>query len=284
MTELLIEALKQSEQINGLMDQSAKELSLVNKTIKQTLVNQGLIPVEIALEKIESVENKLRDALAKMTVVNQTWETEVRNRIMVDHQLAAALEQEGGARNAAFHDILTGLPNRALFNDRLEHAVAEAKRHGWTLAVMFVDLDKLKRINDTHGHHAGDLVLQTIAKRLKQNTRADDTVSRHGGDEFLYLATQIHEQKHLAMIAGKMLNIIRAPCEAGTASVSIEASIGIAIFPKDGATPELLIHKADEAMYLAKKNESGYEFCTAEAAPAMCDSEQTSESRGISVA
>ncbi len=272
MTNLLIDALRQSEQVNGLLVQSAKDLFLVNRAIKKILAKQNkLTAVGIALAKIAAVEIKLHDAFEKMTAVNQTWANEVRDRIMVDHQLAAAVEQEGGARNAAFHDTLTGLPNRALFNDRLNHGIAEAKRHGWTLAVMFVDLDKLKSINDMHGHHAGDVVLKTIANRLKHNTRADDTVSRFGGDEFLYLATQIHERKSIAMIAEKILKMIRGSCNVADASINIEASIGIAIFPKDGTTPEDLIYEADEAMYSAKQNKSGYEFAGQWTAPIIAD-------------
>src|SRR6202044_2544115 len=124
----------------------------------------------------------------------------IRDRTLVDHQLAAAVEQVEGSRNAALHDSLTGLPNRVLFNDRLEHGIAQAKRHRWILAVMFVDLDNFKSINDTYGHQAGDAVLQTVAVRLKHNTRNDDTVSRYGGDEFLYLLTHMREQKDIEMI------------------------------------------------------------------------------------
>src|SRR6202044_3678914 len=113
----------------------------------------------------------------------------IRDRTLVDHQLAAAVEQVEGSRNAALHDSLTGLPNRVLFRDRLEHGIAQAKRHRWILAVMFVDMDNFKSINDTYGHEAGDAVLQTVAKRLAHNARVDDTVSRYGGDEFLYLLT-----------------------------------------------------------------------------------------------
>jgi diguanylate cyclase (GGDEF)-like protein len=261
----LNQLLGQSEQINELMKHSAEELSSFIMSIKQELANRDPLPgVEIALEKSAAVENELRDASEKLTAVNQALMDEVRERTMIDHQLAAALEQEEAARNAAFRDILTGLPNRALFNDRLEHGIAQATRHHWTLAVMFLDLDKFKSVNDSYGHHAGDTVLQTIAKRLKDNSRDEDTISRHGGDEFLYLLTQIREHKDIAMIAGKILNAIQAPCNVSVRDLiihpSIEASIGISIFPKDGATAEALIRSADEAMFMAKKNKSGYAF------------------------
>jgi diguanylate cyclase (GGDEF)-like protein len=104
---------------------------------------------------------------------------------------------------------------------------------------MFVDLDDFKSINDTYGHQAGDAVLQTVAARLAHNTRNDDTVSRYGGDEFLYLLTPLHEQKDIAMIAAKILQAIQAPCDVRVGDVIVnlcpEASIGISVFPKDGA-------------------------------------------------
>jgi diguanylate cyclase (GGDEF)-like protein len=153
----------------------------------------------------------------------------------VDHQLAATLEQEKGARYAAFHDVLTGLPNRALFNDRLEHGIAQAKRHGWTLAVMFVDLDKFKSINDTYGHDAGDIVLQTTARRLKENTRGDDTVSRHGGDNFVML-TEIHTKDN--MIAEKIGDVIHATSACRDPNYLHRGSIGISIFPKNGTNAD----------------------------------------------
>ncbi len=157
---------------------------------------------------------------------------------MIEHQLAAAVEQRESARKSALHDHLTGLPNRALFNDRLEYGIAQAMRHGRILAVMFVDLDNFKSINDAYGHQAGDAVLQAVAERLAQNTRHEDTVSRHGGDEFLYLLTPLHEQKDITMIAAKILREIQAPCAVRVGDVvldlSLEASIGVSVFPKDG--------------------------------------------------
>jgi diguanylate cyclase (GGDEF)-like protein len=169
-------------------------------------------------------------------------------------------------RNAALHDVLTGLPNRALFIDRLEHGIAQAKRHGWTLAVMFVDLDDFKTINDTHGHEVGDGVLRTIATRLKDGTRSDDTVSRLGGDEFLYLLMEIRNKQDASSIAQKIIAAIHAPCEIGlhdrTVRLTVEASIGIAVFPSGGQTVEALIKSADTALYRAKRSRSGYSFAS----------------------
>jgi len=263
--KFLSQVLGQSEHINELIKQSAEELSTVSTAIRHGLANGNRLPgVEDALDRSEAIRRKLEEASEELAVASQALADAVRERTMVDHQLAAIMEQEAGARSAAMHDKLTGLPNRSLFNDRLEHGIAQAKRHGWILAVMFVDLDKFKSINDTYGHQAGDAVLQTIAERLKRTTREDDTVSRYGGDEFLYLVTQIHEQKDIAMIAAKILKTILAPCNVRVRDVivnpTLEASIGISIFPKDGATAHELIKSADEAMYRAKESKSGYAF------------------------
>jgi diguanylate cyclase len=261
----LAQVLGRSEHIHELIKQSAGELSSINAGIKHELATSDpLAGVKNAVEKNEAVIRKLQNAAERLAAVNQALLIEIRDRTMLDHQFAAAVEQEEGSRNAALHDPLTGLPNRVLFKDRLEHGIAQAKRHRWILAVMFVDLDSFKSINDTHGHQAGDAVLQVVAMRLEHNTRNEDTVSRYGGDEFLYLLTPLPEQKDVAMIAAKILKAIQAPCEVRVGDVivnlSIQASIGISIFPKDGATAAALIQRADEAMYGAKENQSGFAF------------------------
>jgi diguanylate cyclase (GGDEF)-like protein len=203
--------------------------------------------------------------------VIQSLRIEIRARKMVDHQLAAAVEQEEGSRNAALHDNLTSLPNRVLFRDRLQHGIAQAKRHHRILAVMFIDLDNFKTINDTYGHEAGDAVLQTVATRLKHNTRDADTVSRYGGDEFLYVLNQVRDENDIAMIASKILSAIQAPCTLNVRDVvvnpSMKASIGISVFPADGLTASALIKSADQAMYQAKESKAGYAFVRQESEP-----------------
>jgi diguanylate cyclase (GGDEF)-like protein len=263
--KFLTQVLAQSEHVHELIEQSAEELSSVNAGIAHELANNDpLLVVKSTFDKNEAVTSKLQDASEGLTEVNQALQIAIRDRTMVDHQLAAAVEQEEGSRNAALHDNLTGLPNRMLFKDRLEHGIAQAKRHRWILAVMFVDLNDFKSINDTYGHHAGDAVLKIVATRLAHNARKDDTVSRYGGDEFLCLLTPLHEQKDIAMIAAKILKAIQAPCDVRVRDVIINphlgASIGVSVFPKDGATAAALIKRADEAMYEAKENKSGFAF------------------------
>lgn len=262
----LTRLLDQNEHVKELVEEAASELSSVNTALKQELAEGNPSPaVEATLEKSEVVEEKVQDASEKLAEVNRALEGEVRDRRMVDHQLAAAREREKATRHSAFHDPLTGLANRALFNDRLEHGLMQAGRHDRTLAVMFIDLDGFKAINDTHGHEAGDSVLTTIADRLKATTRGDDTVSRHGGDEFLYMLAEVSaEHNNIAKIAEKLVLAIQEPCSISTRdlniAVSVKGSIGISIFPKDGISAKALVEAADRAMYRAKQARAGYSF------------------------
>jgi diguanylate cyclase len=263
--KFLTQALAQGDHIREQIKQSAEELSSANTGIEHALANSGPLPgLKSVLEKNVATTRKLQDASERLTALSQALQIEIRDRTMVDHQLAAAVEQQEGSRHAALHDNLTGLPNRVLFKDRLEHGIAQARRHRWILAVMFVDLDNFKTINDTYGHQAGDAVLQTVAMRLAHNTRNEDTVSRYGGDEFLYLLAPLQEHRDIAMIAAKILKTIKAPCDVRVRDVIVnpclEASIGISVFPKDGASAVALIKRADEAMYEAKENKSGFAF------------------------
>jgi diguanylate cyclase (GGDEF)-like protein len=158
------------------------------------------------------------------------------------------------------HDSTTGLPNRDLFDDRLTHAIALAKRHSWMLAVMFLDLDRFKFVNDTHGHAVGDGVLKEVAKRLSQYARDEDTVCRNGGDEFLYLLMNPEGRENIERIVGTLLKAIGQPIDVGDLKSVITASIGIAVYPADGITGEQLISNADIAMYRAKKHSCGFVF------------------------
>jgi diguanylate cyclase (GGDEF)-like protein len=268
----LKQVLGRNEELRELIKQAAEELSSATAHRDQELQGGDAgSGVNSAVGKNRGVANKLKDAFERLTTVNQALKTAINERTMVDHQLAAAVEQEVGSRRAALHDHLTGLPNRVLFNDRLEHALAHAQRHGWVLAVMFVDLDNFKNINDTHGHRAGDAVLQTVAKRIAQNTRMDDTVSRYGGDEFLCLLTPLSQKSDFAVIASQILMAIQMPCDVRVGdvvvSLHLDASIGVSVFPKDGISAAALIAQADGAMYSAKENKSGVAFAREKAAP-----------------
>lgn len=259
----LTDVLGQSEHVKDLVEQSAQELSSVNTELAQEM-EKNRVPsgVRTALEKSQAVEGKVQDAADKLSRVNQALEAELNARHILEGQLAAVTHDEKAARHAAMHDALTGLPNRTLFENRLEHGLAQAKRHDRTLAVMFLDLDGFKQVNDAHGHDVGDAMLKTIADRLCAQARDDDTVSRFGGDEFVCLLTEIDEDQDAALVAQKIADAIQLPCELSVGALVIKPSIGIAIFPKDGTTCSALIKSADTAMYAAKRNKSGMAFAS----------------------
>ncbi len=244
-----------------LVEQSALELSTVNSVLEQEVGVQANSPeVQQALVQSQAVEEKVQDASDKLALVTQALEEEIRERHAMGAELALVTQQEQLARHAALHDALTGLPNRTLFHDRLEHGLAQARRHELALAVMFLDLDGFKQVNDTYGHDVGDAVLQTVAERLTENTRDDDTVSRLGGDEFLYLLMGATDEQSVANLAQKIVNRIQVPCQLSVGEIRVQLSIGVALFPKHGETAEALIKAADTAMYLAKRDRSGYTF------------------------
>lgn len=159
----------------------------------------------------------------------------------------------------AHQDALTGLPNRALMLDRLAQIVRSGQRHDRIAAIMFIDLDRFKNINDTQGHDVGDAVLREISSRLKSCVRQSDTIARQGGDEFVAILTDIRAPEEAAVMAERLLQECRRPVEVNGRSFTLSASIGIALYPSDGATVELLMKHADTAMYHAK-NEGKNQF------------------------
>lgn len=161
----------------------------------------------------------------------------------------------------AYHDLLTGLPNRALFNDRLEQVIKQANREGRLLGIMFLDLDRFKLVNDTLGHTMGDRLLQEVARRIIKSIRKADTLSRIGGDEFLLLLPQVNNGEDVEHVASKVLAALHAPFNLDEHELFVRASIGIAIYPQHGLTPDLLIKRADMAMYEVKNSGRGaYQF------------------------
>lgn len=226
-----------------------------------------VVPMECADPAAAEVHGPRSDMLKvveALSSVVRALNLEAQDTHLLNHQFAAAIEQQEASRHASLHDVLTGLPNRALFNDRLDRGLAQARRLAWSLALMFIDLDAFKKINDEHGHAVGDGVLQTIATRLKAHTRLDHTVSRHGGDEFMYLALGIRDVASASVVAEKLVKIVDVPCpvrmQGRHAVLTVKASVGISIFPVDGTSAEELITRADGAMYRAKRDRSGHAF------------------------
>lgn len=156
----------------------------------------------------------------------------------------------------AHHDLLTGLPNRRLFLDRLEQEVKHAKRSSAPLAVLFMDLDGFKEVNDSLGHEAGDFLLNAVAERLINCIREDDTVARLGGDEFTVILTGAKRHKDVELVAQTIIEALAMPFQIAQTHVQVSASIGVALFSQDASSPDALLGAADQAMYKAKKSGS----------------------------
>lgn len=154
----------------------------------------------------------------------------------------------------AERDFLTGLPNRALLADRLAQAMELAQRHGTRVALMFLDLDNFKEVNDSLGHAVGDGLLQSAARRLQSCLRGSDTVSRQGGDEFLMLLTEVTSVQGTGIIADKLKKAMADPHLVGNHQIRVTLSIGISLYPDDGTDVESLLSHADTAMYFAKRS------------------------------
>jgi diguanylate cyclase (GGDEF)-like protein/PAS domain S-box-containing protein len=183
--------------------------------------------------------------------------------VIVFHDVSVARAIGIEMSHMAQHDTLTNLPNRTLLQDRLHQAIALASRNGTLVAVLFLDLDKFKEINDSLGHEFGDKVLQSVVKRLLTCVRASDTVSRLGGDEFVILLSEIKQTGDAGVKAGQILTAMNAPFEIDSHKLHITASIGVAVYPNDSTDPENLIKKADLAMYQAKEQgRHSYRFQT----------------------
>jgi diguanylate cyclase (GGDEF)-like protein len=156
----------------------------------------------------------------------------------------------------ARHDTLTGLPNRRMFFDRLEHAIANSRRSGKQLAVLYIDLDQFKEINDTLGHGVGDAVLASVASLMKSAVREVDTVARLGGDEFVILLDTIDDPQHVTGIIRKLHDLFQRPIRIEGHELQVQASIGAGIFPRDGKDADELMQNADRAMYSSKRDGS----------------------------
>ena len=167
------------------------------------------------------------------------------------------VEAEERIRHLAHHDPLTGLPNRLLLQDRVEHALGRARRAKSSVAVMLVDLDDFKRVNDTLGHLSGDELIRMVAERLRGLVRESDTVARLGGDEFAIVQTDLRAAAGAAVLAEKIIAAVREPFDLNGRRASVGASIGIALFPQDGHTLEPLLKHADLALYRAKAENRG---------------------------
>ncbi|WP_448871523.1 bifunctional diguanylate cyclase/phosphodiesterase [Desulfobulbus propionicus] len=175
---------------------------------------------------------------------------DITDRLRIEKELR---ESQSHLYRLAHHDSLTGLPNRLLFRDRLNQAVSKAERNRTGVAVLFLDLDHFKRINDTLGHDVGDALLVEVAARLQRQCRQSDTVARLGGDEFVFVLESISERKDAGVVAAKIMAALAEPVQAGEHRIQVSTSIGIALYPDDAATIDEVIKCADLALYAAKE-------------------------------
>jgi diguanylate cyclase (GGDEF)-like protein/PAS domain S-box-containing protein len=174
-------------------------------------------------------------------------------------------EQKVWLERLAHHDALTGLPNRLLFLDRLQQAIKKAHREDNQLAVLFVDLDRFKQINDSLGHAMGDAVLKAVARRLQGCLREDDVVARLGGDEFTIILDSLHKPQHAMVLAQKLIRSVQRPVRHEDHELYVSASVGISLYPQDGQNADVLLQNADAAMYKAKdEGRSNFQFYTAD--------------------
>jgi diguanylate cyclase (GGDEF)-like protein/PAS domain S-box-containing protein len=179
-------------------------------------------------------------------------EEQVSHYVCILEDITQRRSEEERVKHAAQFDLLTDLPNRSLFFDRLGQALSHGRRNDWTGALLFLDLDHFKQVNDQYGHASGDSLLVSVANRLREQVRESDTVARLGGDEFTVMLPNLGDRKDAARVANNIIAALSKPCEIEGNEASIGVSIGIAFFPEHGNTVERIINAADDAMYTAK--------------------------------
>jgi len=227
---------EQGTAVNSSSGEVIQSVGVIQDITRQYTTEQNLREVRDTLESmVKSRTRKLADTVKQL-------EDEISER----EKIAAELDF------LANHDALTGLPSLRLCKDRLEHSLAEARRKQQMSAVMFIDLDGFKQINDHHGHEFGDLVLKATADRIKAGIRETDTVARIGGDEFIVILSSLPEIPIAERIAKNLVRQIALPLKVGSLEIGVSASIGIALYPQHGADVEELIRAADSAMYQIK--------------------------------
>lgn len=206
-------------------------------------------------DKVAFEGGRICDVIVFVKAVASVYDSNsIEYYLVVISDISEQKEAEQKLRKLASYDSLTGLPNRALLLDRIQHAIDHAMRSQTAIAVFFIDLDRFKTVNDTLGHKAGDQLLIIIAQRLTQLLRQDDTVARLGGDEFVVVVEDVYDPDKLSSVASQIIKVIDTPIQLGNQTVSVSSSIGIALYPGDALNSEELLRNADIAMYHAKEN------------------------------
>ncbi|HJV85431.1 MAG TPA: diguanylate cyclase [Noviherbaspirillum sp.] len=230
---------------------------LLMPVIPQVLQTKVSVFVEMAKNRLElQAKTQALEVLNRDLRVQQMRELK-RINAALEAEIVERRRAEQRAQDLATRDPLTRLPNRRSLIERLEHAIAHASRHNECLALLFLDLDKFKAINDTLGHEAGDELLIQVATRIASCLREEDMVARLGGDEFVVLLENLPDATHAAVVAHKIVHAVAAIERIGEHAISTSTSIGISLFPGDGADMQTLMKHADLAMYRAKKQQRG---------------------------
>lgn len=211
--------------------------------VLSVLASQAAIALENA-RLYADLEHRVQERTRALAAANLNLQKEISQRLKAEEYI----------RHLAYHDTLTGLANRKLFQERLGQEIARAGRSNSSVAVLFLDLDGFKDVNDSYGHETGDMVLCEVASRLKSSLREFDMASRLGGDEFTLFITGVENQADVQSVLDRIQEAFRLPLMVAGQSLKVSASIGVSLFPLDGAQPEELISKADQAMYRAKRD------------------------------
>ena len=241
--------------------------NIINGTTRQPLCNPvdlvlksntvKLLPLDTILIKHDGTEIFIEDSTSPI----HDSSGELSGVVIVFHDITASKVMTLKMAHFAQHDYLTNLPNRILLNDRIAQSIESAKRHGTQLAILFLDLDNFKHINDSLGHSMGDKLLQVVTQCLLDSVRSSDTVTRQGGDEFIILLTETKNGDDASVTAQKILDSLATPKSIASNELHISGSIGISVYPNDGLDAETLIKSADTAMYHAKqKGRNNYQF------------------------
>jgi diguanylate cyclase len=271
----LVLAVDQAHDVKEKLELCADNLGSSNDVAKQRkAMGASSLSADKTLANNERVQREVQECANDLIALTETLidgfaEVKEQARIALaesqdalahtEAALVSAQEEEKMAHRHTLRDAATGLPNRDLFDDRVTHAIALAKRHHWTLAVMFLKLDRFKTIRDAPAHADGNRASKEIGKRLLQHARAEDTVCRNSDDEFLYLLVNPQGNENVGRIAAGLLKSIAQPIDMGEHPQRVvNANIGIASYPDDGTTAEQLIINADIAMRRAKSSSNGY--------------------------
>ncbi len=254
------ESVTSREEVSHSREETADGRDRMSEKREDTvhLREKAALSREKIIQEADALKSVLEHHIARLQEANE-------HLMIATIQAQAMAEEVQKAKDEmgymAHHDFLTDLPNRVFLRERLDQAIELSKRHGTKLAVLFIDLDRFKIINDSLGHTVGDTLLQAVAQRLKAAVRTTDTVSRQGGDEFVVLLSEVADEISVAALAGEICNGVSAPYVITEQKLHIGCTIGISMYPEDGKDAEALIMNADVAMYRAKEDGRGrYHF------------------------